>query len=62
MSRYIEIRQLIEIVFNCYVKHSCSLRRLNVIPIENKRNGDQKKLSPLPWNYLFKVGLGLWWE
>jgi hypothetical protein len=26
------------------------------MPIVNKRNRDQKKLSPLPWNYLFKTG------
>jgi hypothetical protein len=47
------------------------LRRLNVMPIVYKRNGDQKKLSPLPWNYLFNWypnidcvafgGRGLFW-
>ena len=31
-----------------YVQYSCSLRRMNVMPIEIKRNRDQKDLSPLP--------------
>jgi hypothetical protein len=25
------------------------------MPIVNKRKGDQKRLSPLPWNLLFKL-------
>jgi hypothetical protein len=49
------IGKKIEVGWNYYLKYSYLLRRLNVMPIVNKRNGDQKKLSPLPWNYLFKI-------